>query len=138
MLPRVGISEDTWRKDLESGNTFVVLQAVPRLLPDLPKVPLAISYAKTDEARTLIEVGIHSNGLFARPFATTPGTPKDRVEILRNAFQATLKDKDFLAEAAKSRLDLDPVTGEELEKAVVTASRVDATVLARLKEILLK
>ena len=56
----------TWRKDLESGNAFVAVQAVPKVLPDLPKVPLAIQYAKTDEARTLIEAGIHSD--FSRPF----------------------------------------------------------------------
>jgi tripartite-type tricarboxylate transporter receptor subunit TctC len=131
-------AKTTWRKDLESGNAFVVLQAVPKVLRDLPRVPLAISYAKTDEARTLIEVGIHSNGLFARPFVMTPGTPKERVELLRTAFQATLKDKDFLAEAEKSRLDLDPATGEELEKAVAKASKVDKATLAKLKDILFK
>ena len=131
-------AKTTWRKDLESGNAFVVLQAVPKVLPDLPKVPLAIQYAKTDESRTLIEAGIHSCGLFSRPFAMTPGTPKDRIELLRRAFQETLKDKDFLAEAQKSRLDLDPVTGEDLEKAVATASRVDKALVTKLKNILYK
>ena len=131
-------AKTTWRKDLESGNAFVVLQAVPKVLPDLPKVPLAIQYAKTDEARTLIEAGIHSCGLFSRPFVMTPGTPKDRIELLRKAFQETLKDKDFLAEAQKSRLDLDPVTGEDLEKAVATASRVDKALVTKLKNILYK
>jgi tripartite-type tricarboxylate transporter receptor subunit TctC len=68
----------------------------------------------------------------------TPGTSKERVELLRTAFQATLKDKDFLAEATKSRLDLDPATGEELEKAVAAASKVDKATLAKLKDILFK
>jgi tripartite-type tricarboxylate transporter receptor subunit TctC len=131
-------AKTTWRKDLESGGVFVVVQAVPKPLPDLPKVPLAIRYAKTEEARTLIEVGIHSNGLFARPFAMTPGTPKDRLQNLRNAFQETLKDKDFLAESEKSRLELDPATGEELEKAVADAARVDKATLAKLRDILFK
>ena len=131
-------AKTTWRKDLEAGNAVAVLQAVPRPMPDLPNVPLAINYAKTDEARKLIEVGIHSTGLFARPFVTTPGTPKDRVQLLRNAFQETLKDKDFLADAQKSRLDLDPVTGENLERAVASASKLDPGLIAKLKEILLK
>jgi tripartite-type tricarboxylate transporter receptor subunit TctC len=131
-------AKTTWRKDLESGMAFVAVQAVPKVLPDLPKVPLAISYAKTEEARILIEAGIHSCGLFSRPFAMTPGTPKDRVELMRKAFQETLKDKDFLAEAQKSRLDLDPVTGEELHKAVTTASRVDKALVTKLKNILYK
>jgi len=128
----------TWRSDLKGGNAFVVLQALPEPLPDLPKVPLAINFAKTDEARKLIEVGIHSHGFFARPFVLTPGTPKGRVRILRNALQETLKDKEFLAEAEKIQLDLDPVTGEEIERAVTELSKVDPALLAKLKEILYK
>ena len=47
-----------------------------------------------------------------RPYALPPGTPKDRVQMLRRAFRETMKDKDFLAEAIKSKLDVDPVSGE--------------------------
>jgi tripartite-type tricarboxylate transporter receptor subunit TctC len=128
----------TWRKSLETGDVAVVLQAVPKALPDLPNVPLAINFARTDEARQLVELGIHSPSVFARPFVLPPGTPKDRVEILVRAFQETLKDKDFVAEAEKAKLDLDPVTGEELEKAVNGIFRIDAAMSAKLKEILFK
>jgi tripartite-type tricarboxylate transporter receptor subunit TctC len=128
----------TWRKALETGDAVVVLQAVPKPLADLPNVPLAINFARTDEARQLVELGIHSPSVFARPFVLPPGTPKDRVEILVRAFQETLKDKDFLAEAEKARLDLDPVTGEELEKAVNGIFRIDTAMSAKLKEILFK
>ena len=126
----------TWRKDLEAGNASVVLQAVPKPLPGLSKVPLAISFAKTEEARRLIEVGIHNNSLFARPFLVSPGVPKDRVQALRNAFQETLKDKEFLADAEKTRLDLDPVTGEELQAAVAELSKIDPALITKLKKIL--
>ena len=115
----------TWRKSLETGDVIVVLQAVPKPFPDLPKVPLAISLAKTDEARQLIEVGIHSPSVFARPFVLPPGTPKEQVQILSKAFQETLKDKEFLAETEKAKLDLNPVTGEELEKVVAGIFKMD-------------
>jgi tripartite-type tricarboxylate transporter receptor subunit TctC len=128
----------TWRKGLESGEVLPVLQAVPKPMPDIPNVPLAISLAKTDEARQLVEVGIHSNSIFARPFVLPPETPTDRVELLRKAFMETLKDKEFLAETEKAKLGIDAVTGDELEKTVAGAFKLDAALLARMKDILFK
>jgi tripartite-type tricarboxylate transporter receptor subunit TctC len=128
----------TWRKSLETGDTVVVLQGVPKPFSDLPNVPLAINLAKTDEARQLIEVGIHSPSVFARPFVLPPGTPKERLQILSKALQETIKDKEFLAEMEKAKLDLNPVTGEELEKAVAGIFTIDPAMSAKLKEILFK
>jgi tripartite-type tricarboxylate transporter receptor subunit TctC len=128
----------TWRKSLETGDVIVVLQAVPKPFPDLPKVPLAISLAKTDEARQLIELGIHSPSLFARPFVLPPGTPIEQVQVLSKALQETLKDKEFIAEMEKAKLDLNPVTGEELEKAVAGIFKIDPALTAKMKEILFK
>jgi tripartite-type tricarboxylate transporter receptor subunit TctC len=126
----------TWRAALESGDVVPVLQAVPRPFPDLAAVPLAISLAKTDEARRLIEVGIHHAGALARPFALPPGTPRERVQALRRALEETLKDTAFLAEAEKARLGLDPVRGEELEKMIGDLFTLDPALRAKLKEIL--
>ncbi len=128
----------TWRKALETGDVVVVMQGVPKAFADLPNVPLAISLAKTDEARTLIEVGIHSPSVFARPFVLPPGTPKDRVQILRTALVQTLSDKGFLAETEKAKLDLDPVTGEDLEKVVSGIFKLDPKMSAKLTDILFK
>jgi tripartite-type tricarboxylate transporter receptor subunit TctC len=128
----------TWRKSLEAGDVVVVLQAVPKPLPDLPNVPLAISLAKTDEARLLVEVGVHSPHKFARPFVLSPGVPKEQVQILRNAFEETLKDKDFLAETEKMKLGLNPLTGGDLEKTVAGIFKLDSVMLAKLKDILYK
>ena len=128
----------TWRKSLESGDVVVVLQAVPEPFPDLPNVPLAISYAKTAEARQLIEVGIHNAGLFNRPFVLPPGTPKEKVQILTKAFMETLNDKEFLDEADKAKLDMAPVTAEVLEKSVDSLFKLDQTMRAKLKDILFK
>ena len=55
---------------------------------------------------------------YQRPLTVAPGTPKDRLEILRRAFQATLTDPEFLSQAEKSKLDLTYVSGEEIEKIV--------------------
>jgi len=128
----------TWRKSLETGDVVVVLQGVPKPFSDLPKVPLAINLAKTDEARQLIEVGIHSPSVFARPFVLPPGTPKERLQILSKALQETLKDKEFLAETEKAKLDLNPVTDEELRKAVDGIFKLDSVMSAKLKDILFK
>ena len=128
--------KSTWTRGIESGDVNIVLQALAKPLADLPKVPLAISYAKTDEARQLIQVGIHDAADVARPFVMPPGTPKERVQIIRQAFIATLKDPAFLAEAEKSKLDVDPVTGEALEKIVAGIYKMNPAMLAKLKEVL--
>lgn len=123
-------------KSIEKGDLVVVLQTVPKALPDLPNVPLAINLAKTDESRQLIEVGIHSPNAFIRPFVLPPGTRKEQVQIIRKAFQETLKDKELLVEAEKAKMDLDPVLGDELAEAVAKVFKIDSSMKAKLKNIL--
>ena len=94
----------TWQNALATGNVIVVLQATPKPLPDLPEVPLALSFAKTEEARRLIQIGIQDQGAITRLYTLPPGTPKDRTQILRKAFMDTLKDPEFIADARKGRL----------------------------------
>jgi hypothetical protein len=110
--------KSTWRKELESGDVTIVLQNIPKAHPDLPKVPLAVNLVKTDEDRKLLHVGAHSLGPTARPYVLPPGTPKERVQMLRRAFMDTMKDAEFLAEAKKARLDIYPEDGAALERNV--------------------
>ena len=126
----------TWRSGLDAGEVVPVLQATGRPFPDLPNIPLAINLAKSDEARRLIQIGIQNSGAFARPFLLPPGTPKERVQILRKGFQDALKDPAFLAEAQKAKLTLDPLTGEELERLVAEIFTLDPALVAKLKDIL--
>jgi tripartite-type tricarboxylate transporter receptor subunit TctC len=126
----------TWRKELESGQALIVLQLTAKPHPDLPKVPLAVNLAKTDEARKLIQAVAQAHGAAVRPYVLPPGTPKDRVEILRKAFMETVKDPELLAEAGKANLEINPGSGEELERNVKELLRLDPSVAARLKEIL--
>lgn len=126
----------TWSKGLQSGDVNVIIQATPKAQPDLPKVPVAFDLVKTDEARQLIRAGIVAPASVTRVFVTTPGTPKDRVQILRKAFADTLKDPAFLADAEKSKLEVNPLTGEEVEKIVNDMFNISPPVMAKLKAIL--
>jgi tripartite-type tricarboxylate transporter receptor subunit TctC len=126
----------TWRKELETSELIIVLQVSEKPHPDLPKVPLAMNLAKTDEARKLIQAVAQAHGAAVRPYVLPPGTPKDRVEILRNAFMETVRDPELLKEAAKANLEINPGSGEDLERNVKELLRLDPALVARLKEIL--
>jgi tripartite-type tricarboxylate transporter receptor subunit TctC len=126
----------TWAKALETGDAIVVLQKRPTAHPELPQVPLAMNLAKTDEARQLIKAGINDPADMNRIYALPPGTPKDRVQLMRKAFLETMKDAEFLADAKKTKLDVDPVTGEELESTVAGLFKQDPALIGKLKEIL--
>jgi tripartite-type tricarboxylate transporter receptor subunit TctC len=125
-----------WRQGLDSGNVFIVLQVNPKPHPELPKIPNAIDYAPNENSKQILKYGGHDPSAITRPYALGPGTPKDRVQLLRKAFVATMKDPEFLADAKKSRLDTQPLTGEEIEKIVAQLFKIDPAVVNQLKEIL--
>jgi hypothetical protein len=80
---------------------------MPKKHPELANVPLAIDYAKTDEAKRLIKHGAHDLAYSARPYFLAPGTPKARVQVLRKAFAEVLKDPELLTEAKKANFSID-------------------------------
>jgi tripartite-type tricarboxylate transporter receptor subunit TctC len=110
--------KSTWAKALESGEGSVVIQAAPKAHPDLPKVPLAINFGKNADAKQLIDVVIHGGNIVERTFLLPPGVPKERAALLKGALAKTLVDREFLADAAKAKLGVAPITGDELEKRV--------------------
>jgi len=126
----------TWRKGIETGEAAVVVQAMPKRHGDLPQVPLAIDFARTEEGHRLLKYGVHDIAAITRPYFLPPGTPRERVELLRQAFMDTLKDSEFLAEAGKARLEVDPVTGPEMEKIIAGLFSLEPRLVARLKEVL--
>lgn len=126
----------TWRKALETGDAVVVLQANRKNHPDLQQIPQAIKLAKTEEGRRMIEVGIHSDSDIVRTYTLPPGTPKDRVQVLRKAFEDTLKDAEFLADAKKSNLTVDPVSVDEIQKDIAALFKLDPGSTNKLKELL--
>ena len=128
--------KSTWKKELESGDLTIVLQVTSKPHPELAKVPLAVNLAKTEEAKKLIQTVERVHGPSVRPYVAPPGTPKDRVQILRRAFMDTMKDSAFLAEAKKATLDINAADGAELEQNVKDIFKLESSLITKLKEIL--
>jgi len=126
----------TWRKALDSGDVAVILQANRKNHPDLPNVPQAIKLAKSDESRRMIDVGIHGDSDIVRTYTLPPGTPKDRLQILRKAFEATLRDPEFAADAKKARLNIDYIPADEIERDIAGLFKLDPGLVAKLKDVL--
>jgi tripartite-type tricarboxylate transporter receptor subunit TctC len=126
----------TWSKGLESGDVAVLVQMTPQAHPDLPKVPLAVTFAKTEDERQLIQAGTHDPAAMNRLYVLPPGTPKEIVHVVRKAFMDTLSDPEFRGDAKKSKLDIEPMAGEELAKIVAALFKLNPHILAGLKEAL--
>lgn len=126
----------TWTKALQTGDAIPLLQVTAKRQPDLPNVPLALEVAKTEEAKQIIRAGGIAPSAVTRVYVTTPKTPKDRVDILRQAFANTLKDPEFLLEAKKGGLEVNPLNGEEVKKVVDSLFALNPQIVAKLASIL--
>jgi tripartite-type tricarboxylate transporter receptor subunit TctC len=102
--------------------------------PDFPDIPTARELARTDEARTLIELA-EMPYLFSRPYAAPPNVPKDRAAALQKAFMDTHADPDYLDEAKKLGLFMSPLSGDELVKVLDQISTAPADQITKLKRI---
>jgi tripartite-type tricarboxylate transporter receptor subunit TctC len=118
---------------IKEKKIIVVVQAGPRA-PDLD-APSVEELAKTPEDRLAIEL-IVSGTQLGRPFATTPGVPADRVAALRDAFRATMKDPEFLKDAAQMNFEVAPVYGEPMQKVVEKVLSTPKHLAERAKAIL--
>lgn len=128
--------KSTWSRAIESGEGIVVLQAAPKAHVDLPKVPLAINFGKNQDGKQLIDVVIHGGNIFERTFLLPPGVPKDRAQLLKQAFANTMKDSEFLADAGKARLGVAPITGDELERRVNAFFKLPDDLKTKMKRVL--
>jgi hypothetical protein len=128
--------KSTWRKQLDSGDVVIILQATLKAHPELPKIPVAFDFAKTEEARKLLQVVTRVHGPSVRPYFVPPGTAEDRVLMLRKAYMDTMKDSEFLADAKRAKLDLNPDDGAGLERNVKEIFDLEPALVARLKEVL--
>jgi tripartite-type tricarboxylate transporter receptor subunit TctC len=100
---------------------------------DLPDVPLVLDLTKDKNEIAALKL-IVSRGTMARPFAAPPGVPADRAKALRAAFDATMKDEDFLAEAERNKMEVRPVSGDGVEKLVQEVYASPAEVIALAKQ----
>ena len=126
----------TWRSQMDAGKIHVVLQATLKSHPDLKKVPLAINYAKTEEAKTLLRVADNVH-VYQFPFSVTPGTPADRLQALQQAFVKTFRDRELVAEANKSQLEVAPIDGPTTAKTFAGLYELNPALIAKLKDILI-
>jgi tripartite-type tricarboxylate transporter receptor subunit TctC len=114
----------------------VLLQLSVERSPEMPDVPTIFEKTKSDSDKQVVRL-IVSRQTIARPFAAPPAVPADRVAALRAAFDATMKDKEFLAEANKLKLEItDPVSGEDMQKLIEDLYKSSPEVLARAKEVM--
>jgi tripartite-type tricarboxylate transporter receptor subunit TctC len=108
----------------------VIVQMGLTKLADLPDVPSALDLVTGPENKQVMEL-ILIRQEAGRPFAAPPGTPADRVAALRQAFEETLKDPVFVAAARKTQLEIDPLTGDEIEKTLAKAYAAPKAVVQR-------
>jgi tripartite-type tricarboxylate transporter receptor subunit TctC len=122
------------KKDwIDSGDIVVLYQQGLRKHPDLPDVPLVTDLAENETQRQVLALQFTAFEL-GRPYFLPEGVPADRVQTLRRAFDATMKDKDLLADAEKQGLEANPATGEEMTEMLKKVYATPKDVINRLAE----
>jgi tripartite-type tricarboxylate transporter receptor subunit TctC len=117
-----------WVKDKK---IFVLVQLSLSKHHDLPDVPLVMDLAKNDEQRQMLKL-VFVRQSMGRPYLAPPGLPAERAAALRKAFMDTMQDKEFLAAAEKSQLEITPVSGEDIQKLVTESYTVPPETAARV------
>lgn len=126
----------SWHK---KGFVRVVMQSGEKRDPRLGDVPtvweLMDQFKTPDEGRRLTKI-IFVAATLGRPIAVPPGTPPDRLKLLREAYQRTLKDPELIAETKRQRWEIDAVTGEEMEKLAKEVTSQPKGVIEKMKAVL--
>jgi len=122
----------THKSWITDGRMIVLVQLSLTKHPDLPDVPLVMDFAKTDEQRQILKM-MFARNVMGRPYVAPPNLPADRVATLRKAFMDTMTDKDFLAEADKLQLEINPVSGADVEKLVKEVYATPPDIVAKAK-----
>ncbi len=122
------------KKDwIDSGEIIVLYQQGLRKHPDIPEVPLVTDLAENETQRQVLTLQFTAFEL-GRPYFVREGVPADRVQALRRAFDAAMKDKDLLADAEKQGLEANPATGEEMQEMLKKVYATPKDVINRLAE----
>ncbi len=126
---KLSYSDDIAKKEFTIIAAFGIKKN--RELTDVPLFPLG----KTAEDRQLFEL-MYGRQSYGRPFATPPEVPADRVRALRTAFESTMKDPEFLAEAERLKLEIDPVSADELTQLTAELYKASPELLDRMRKLL--
>ena len=125
----VKVAHPDWRP---SKKINIIVQFSLKKHPELPDVPTVVELARNDEERAILRAVMNASEV-GTAFFTTPGVPADRLTALRRAFDATMKDPEFLAEAQKTKLTVGPLPGEELQKLVTEVSNLPPALLEKVR-----
>jgi tripartite-type tricarboxylate transporter receptor subunit TctC len=124
----------TQRDWLDQGLVRILVQFALARRNDFADVPAVVELGATPEDKEVL--GFYANsGAVGRAVMAPPGLPADRIAMLRSAFDATMKDGEFLSEIATTKLEFDPMTGTELQALVEASTRVSSAVLARARTV---
>ena len=111
------VLKQTKGQQLKDGKINVILQLSLHQIEDLPNVPNVMAVTTTEEQREILKL-VLARQVVGRPYAAPPGIPADRLAALRKAFDDTMKDPAFLADAKVAGIEIDPVSGVEVEKLI--------------------
>jgi tripartite-type tricarboxylate transporter receptor subunit TctC len=121
-----------WMPNVKAGQLKLFLQMGPKVSNEFGPVHNVFDFVKSDEDRKVLEFHFKQT-ILGRPFAAPASLSKDRLEMLRKAFLATMKDPDFLTDAKKFNLDLDYATADEVQKLLVEFANYPKPVLDKAK-----
>ena len=124
------VTKPNW---LSERKINILAQAGSRA-PDLPNVPTLEELAHNDEERQVIEL-LSSADKVGRPLTTTPDVPLERVQALRAAFLSAMKDTDLLRDAEGARMDVEPISGEQMQKIVENLKRTPQAAIERARKL---
>ena len=127
---------DSWHKKNFDRHLVVTARKRDANIPDTPTLNELFDQYKVPANSRRVSQILLAAGDFGRPIMVTPGTPAERVKILREAFLKTMSDPDVIAEAKKGRMDIDTTTGEELEALVKEIFDSPPEVIERAKKML--
>jgi len=127
----VKVAKPDWLRD---KTVNIIVQFALKRHPELPDIPTAVELARNDEERAVLSAIMNASEV-GTAFFTTPGIPPERLAVLRRAFDDTMKDPDFLAEAERLRLGVSPLPGEELQKLVAQVSNLSPALLERVRAV---
>jgi tripartite-type tricarboxylate transporter receptor subunit TctC len=125
----VKVGHPEWRP---SNKISILVQFALKRHPELPEVPTAVDLARNDEERQILSA-IMAAAEVGSAFFTTPGVPPDRLNALRRAFDATMQDKEFLADVERTKLSVSPMKGEDLQQLVKQVSDLPPHLLEKVR-----
>ena len=120
---------------LETGKITILFQGGAQPNPELKGVPFVLDLPRANEQRQAIEFLYAGQGI-GRPFVAPPDLPGERLKMLRDAFNATMKDADFIADAKKSKLELEPEDGEHLAALIAKIYATPQPIVERITNLI--